>query len=293
MSRNTQGNWEAPLPFRNPVAKLPDNRQDTLKRFNNTRKMLQRKPDIEKHYHEFMGKLIANGHAEPVPDESLNSNAVRWYLPHFGVYHPHKPGKIRVVFDSAAETSGISLNKMLLSGPDLTNSLIGILLRFRTGPVAFTVDIEQMFHAFFVNAQYRDFQRFFWYKEDDPHKEVIEYRMKVHLFGNTSLPAVATTALRLTARTEERNYGTDAREFIERDFYVEDGLKSTSNCEEAISLLKRTQQMLATANLRLHKVSSNGLEVIHAFPEKDRATELRNLDLHHSIVPVQRFLGIS
>ncbi|XP_028407859.1 uncharacterized protein LOC114530488 [Dendronephthya gigantea] len=293
MTKNAQGNWEAPLPFRNPATKLPDNRQDTLKRFNNTRKMLQRKPDMEKHYHEFMGKLLEKGHAEPVPDECLNSNAARWYLPHFGVYHPRKPGKICVVFDSAAETSGISLNKMLLSGPDLTNSLIGILLRFRTGPVAFTVDIEQMFHAFFVNARHRDFLRFFWYKENDPCKEVIEYRMKVHLFGNTSSPAVATTALRLTAHTEERNYGTDAREFVECDFYVDDGLKSTSNCEEAISLLKRTQQMLATANLRLHKVSSNKFEVAHAFPEEDRATELRNLDLHHNSVPVQRSLGVS
>ncbi len=125
---------------------------------------------------------------------------------------------------------GVSLNKMLLSGPDLTNSLIGILLRFRIGPVAFTVDIEQMFYSFFVSTQHRDFLRFFWHKENDPNKEVVEHRMKVHLFGNTSSPAVATTALRLTARTEERNCGTDAREFVERDFYVDDGLKSAPNC---------------------------------------------------------------
>jgi hypothetical protein len=93
--------------------------------------------------------------------------------------------------------------------------------------------------------------------------------MKVHLFGNTSSPAVATTAPRLTARTEEHNYGTDAREFVERDFYIDDGPKSAPNCEEAVSLLKRTQQMLATANLRLHKVASNKPEVTHAFPEED------------------------
>ncbi len=293
MTKNADGNWEAPLPFRNPVSELPDNRGDTLKRFNNTKKMLQRKPDMKKHYHEFMGKLLDHGHAEPVPNKDLNSNAMRWYLPQFGVYHPLKPGKIRVVFDSAAETSGVSLNKMLLSGPDLTNSLIGILLRFRIGPVAFTVDIEQMFHSFFVSTEHRDFLRFFWHKENDPNKEVVEHRMKVHLFGNTSSPAVATTALRLTARTEERNCGTDAREFVERDFYVDDGLKSAPNCEEAVNLLKRTQQMLATANLRLHKVASNKLEVTRAFSEEDRATDLRNLDLHDDIIPVQRSLGVS
>jgi len=61
----------------------------------------------------------------------------RWYLPHFGVYHPQKPHKIRVVFNSAAETNGMSLNKMVLSGPELTNSLLDILIRFHQNPVAF------------------------------------------------------------------------------------------------------------------------------------------------------------
>lgn len=42
-------------------------------------------------------------------------------------HHPQKPGKIRVVFDPAVETDGVSLNKLLLSGPDLMNSLLGVL----------------------------------------------------------------------------------------------------------------------------------------------------------------------
>ena len=40
-----------------------------------------------------------------------------WCIPH----HPSKPGKIRVVFDSSAEFKEISLNKNLMSGPDLKN----------------------------------------------------------------------------------------------------------------------------------------------------------------------------
>ena len=51
--------------------------------------------------------------------------------------------------------------------------------------------------------------------------------------------------------------------------------------------------MLATANLCLHKVASNKLEVTRAFPEEDRTTDLRNLDLHDDIIPVQRLLVVS
>ena len=36
-----------------------------------------------------------------------------------------------MVFDSFAEFQGTSLNKQLLPGPDLMNSLLGVLMHFR------------------------------------------------------------------------------------------------------------------------------------------------------------------
>ena len=53
-----------------------------------------------------------------------------WNLPHFDVYHLKKPEQIRVVFDSSAEYQGKSLNRELLAGPDLMNTLLGVLVRF-------------------------------------------------------------------------------------------------------------------------------------------------------------------
>ncbi|CAB3978844.1 Hypothetical predicted protein [Paramuricea clavata] len=64
-------------------------------------------------------------------------------------------------------------------------------------------------------------------------------------------------------------------------------------CRQAIDLLKRTQAMLATGNLRLHKISSNDPKVTDAFPPDDRAADLRDLDLNHVNAPVQRSLGVS
>ena len=66
-------------------------------------------------------------------------------LPQHGVYHPNKPGKIRVVFDLSAEHHGVSINKEFLPGPDLTNQIVRVLLRFREEPVAVTSDIEAMY----------------------------------------------------------------------------------------------------------------------------------------------------
>lgn len=64
-----------------------------------------------------------------------------------------------------------------MTGPDLINSLLGVLLRFRKDLVAITADIQQMFYCFVVSEKHRNFLRFFWYEDNDPEKELVECRM--------------------------------------------------------------------------------------------------------------------
>ena len=131
--KNENGNWEMPLPFRSHNVSMPNNRDYAAKRLNGLLRTFKRKPKMEKDYLEFMGKMLDKGHAVPVPDEEISSkqgSRQLWDLPHFGVYHPKKPDQIRVVFDSSAECQGKYLNQEL-TGPDLMNSLIGVLIRFR------------------------------------------------------------------------------------------------------------------------------------------------------------------
>ena len=104
-----------------------------------------------------------------------------WYIPHHGVYHPHKPGKIRVVFDCSATFKGLSLNSMLHKGPDLTNSLVRVLTRFREDRVAVMADIEAMFYQVRVPDRDSSFLRFLWWEDGDMAQEVQEYQMLVHL----------------------------------------------------------------------------------------------------------------
>ncbi|KAM3936841.1 uncharacterized protein RB166_001498 [Leptodactylus fuscus] len=113
-----------------------------------------------------------------------------------------------------------------------------------------------MFHCFIVREDHRNYLRFLWHRDSDTNKEMIEYRMRVHVFGNSPSPAVATYGLRRTASDGESEFGKDARHFVEKDFYVDDALKSLPTAEEAIDLLRRTQGMLSRACLRLHKIDA-------------------------------------
>ena len=55
---------------------------------------------------------------------------------------------------------GTSINENLLSGPDLTNHLVGVLIRFRVGPVAFMANIQAMFYQVKVPGKQRSLLRF-------------------------------------------------------------------------------------------------------------------------------------
>ena len=239
-----------------------------------------------------MKKTLDNGHASRVPVDQLSTEKGKvWHLPHFHVYHPRKPDQIRVVFDCSAVFENESLNKHLLQGLDQLNSLIGVLTRFRKEEVAFTCDIEQMFHSFYVTPKDRNFLRFLWFENNDLTKPIVEYRMNVHLFGAASSPGVANFCLHQTAETHRKEFGDIASDFLLRDFYVDDGLKSVPTAQQALQLVNDSQTMCAKDNLRLHKFASNCKEVLEVLPANNRAKDLKDLDLRHDPMPVQRSLG--
>ena len=60
------------------------------------------------------------------------------------VYHKHK-NKVIVVYDCAARLESISLNNLLMLGPDLTKILLSVLMKFRLGKYAHSSDIAKMF----------------------------------------------------------------------------------------------------------------------------------------------------
>ncbi|XP_024119462.2 uncharacterized protein LOC112140681 [Oryzias melastigma] len=155
------GHYELPLPFKTDNPNLPNNKQYAEQRLSSLERRLRRDDRYYKDYVKFMADIISHGDAEKVPEQELDKE-VAWYIPHHGVYHPHKPDKIRVVFDGSARYKDTSLNDHLLTGPDLTNALVGVLCRFRKGPIAIMCDVERMFHQFHVVKEHQDYLRFLW-----------------------------------------------------------------------------------------------------------------------------------
>ena len=171
------GPYEIPLPFKNPEALVPNNKSQALARVGWLKKRLEKDSKLSDDYRAFMSDLLAKGYARKVPPVQASPDEGKaWYKPHHGVYHPHKPGKIRVVFDCSANFKGLSLTSMLHKDPDLTNSLVGVLTRLRKDRVAVMADIEAMFYQVRVPDRDSSFLRFLWWEDGDMVQEVQEYQ---------------------------------------------------------------------------------------------------------------------
>ena len=276
--------YEIRLPFREEP-RLDDNRQVALQRLDLLKRNFERNPEYAKEYKAIMADLLEMGYVEEAP-----ATTGKWYLPHFGVRSPQKE-KVRVVFDCASRYHGMSLNDTLLQGPDLTNPLIDVLVRFREQPYAFTGDIEAMFLQVLVPEPQRDYLRFLWWPQGDVTRQPKEYRNTRHLFGATSSPSCANLALHKTAEDFGHEM-EEARKTIRHNFYVDDVLKSVESEEAAVELLNDLKYLCAKGGFKLTKISSNSIQVLKSVPQEERAKNVKDLSLGTEALPVERALGV-
>ena len=97
--------------------------------------------------------------------------------------------------------------------------------------------------------------------------------------------------LHKTAEDGRAQFGDQAADFLNRNFYVDNGLTSVPTVPEAIKLIKDSQALCTSAKLRLHKFTSNCKDVLEALPKDDWAKDLKDLDLRHDTLLIQWSLG--
>ena len=286
------GHYQLGLPWRQKSVRLPNNREFAMTRLNHLKKRFQRDLHLFEKYKETIDCYVSSGFARQVPHEELevNEDTPVWYLPHHPVFHPQRPGKVRVVFDCAAKFKGSSLNDQLLQGPDMTNGLVGVLIRFRQEPVAVVADIEGMFHQVRVAPEDCHALRFLWWPNNLLTEELVDHQMLVHLFGATSSPSCASFSLKRTALDNQGEFDSETIETVSRNFYVDDCLKSVSTTEKAVRLSSQLRELLSRGGFRLTKWISNDRNLIASVPMTERAPSVVNLDLDD--LPTEQTLGV-
>ena len=209
-------------------------------------------------------------------EEQLSSETgSAWYLPHHSVVHPQKPEKARMVFDWAAKFEGTSLNDQLMRGPDLTNSLVCVLTRFREETTAI---MEIVTIYVFCGGQ------------GDLHCPPEEFQMCVQIFSGVSSPSCASFALRKTVDDNENEFDKDTVTTVKRNFCVDDCLKSVESDSKAIKLVQQLRDLLSNGGFNLTKWISNSRDVIESIPEAARVSSIRELDFDH--LPIEIVLEV-
>ena len=198
-SRYGNGSYTIGLPWKADPRLLPNNQSLAMARLKYQKTKLVKDPVLFKKYSDVLSNYIIFGYANRIPPERLDQKFLpRWYLPHHAVINPKKPNKLRVVFDCAEEYQGWSLNKCLLSGPNVIHELVSVLLRFREGYAAMAADIKEMFLRVKVPETVRGALRFLWWTGGNINAKPDEYELSIHLFGATSSRFCAISALQKT-----------------------------------------------------------------------------------------------
>ena len=216
-----------------------------------------------------------------------------WYVPHHGVYHPKKPEKIRVVFDCSATFQGRCLNKEILQGPDLINSLVGVLCRFRNDHIAFMGDIEKMYYQVRLPEEQQDFFRILWWPDGDTSQKLQEYRMTVHLQGCISSPSCANYALKRTAEDNKADFKDKVVQMLKRDFYVDDFLSSEVDDHSASKAISDVKTICKRGGFNLLKFVSNSRELMNNVDTSELAKSVKDLNISNDQLPCERALGVT
>jgi transposase InsO family protein len=281
--QTSDGRWETGLLWKDDVP-LPNNYTGALSRLRSLERKLAKDKNLATSYQDKMHDLISKGYA--VPSTTNEESPRKWYLPHFAVINPNKPGKIRVVFDAAARFGGTSLNDHLLTGPDILSMLLGNILRFREGRIGVAADIREMFLRIKITPQDQMSQLFLW--RESPEMDPQEFKLSSMMFGARCSPASAQYVRNRVAEGALATY-PEAAEAIMTRFYMDDYLNSHHTEDESSEMVEQVTKVLASGGFDLVNWASNSPRALRGVPPEARAAKTVELG---GATCTERVLGV-
>ncbi|XP_067654160.1 uncharacterized protein [Haliotis asinina] len=116
------------------------------KRLGNTEKKLSKDSNIAEAFENIMSSYLQKGYIRKLSAEETEPED-KWYLPHFPVVRMDRT-KIRIDFDTSAESKGTSLNSVIDQGPKLQRDIVDALLQFRRHQVVVISDTAEISSPF-------------------------------------------------------------------------------------------------------------------------------------------------
>ncbi|XP_055590943.1 uncharacterized protein LOC129743023 [Uranotaenia lowii] len=276
------------LLWRYNITHLPDSKPMALKRFLNLERRMAKDPELRGVLQQKLADYVTKGYVRKLTKEELEENHERvWYLPVFPVINPNKPGKIRLVWDAAATTHEVSLNSLLLTGPDLTTPLVSVLFKFREHRFGICGDIREMFHQVGIRGEDQHSQRFLW-REERELGEPSVYVMQVMTFGACCSPSSAQYVKNMNAERFSEQFPAASAAIVQCT-YVDDMLCSTETEEEAIELAKTVWDINNRGGFEIRNWMSNSVGILSAL-RGDSCAE-KSLDLSSSLA-TEKVLGM-
>jgi len=249
--------WLIPYPWIKDPKQLPDNKAQAQKRLESTERRLMKNADQAKLYDKQITEMETMGFARKLSKEEIESYKGHvHYIAHHAVIRPEKKSTpVRIVFNSSSTYQGHRLNDYWMKGPDLLNSLFGVILRFRENDAAFTGDISKMYHRVLITEEDQHVHRFLW-RNLETMREPDTYVKTVLTFGDKPAPAMAQIALRKTAEEGEDSY-PEAAQTLKRNTYMDDICESVHTAEKAEKMTKELDKVLENGGFKVKGWTSN------------------------------------
>ncbi|XP_070495848.1 uncharacterized protein [Chironomus tepperi] len=224
-------------------------------------------------YNKNVRELLNLNYCRVADSTDLNASWQNvWYMPMSLVVNMNKiPPKFRNVYDASARYKGMCLNDLLLKGPDLLIDLLKPLLVMRMNRVAFTADIQHMFHRIRICLRDQQVQRILFRENHDDQMQTLI--LSAMAFGPSCSPFVSQFVKNWNADKFVDQY-PKAAHAIKNLMYMDDLIASESSVTEAIELANQCIAICRHINWNLISFQSNSTKFLKALPMESVKKEI-------------------
>ena len=253
--------WETEYPYKvDPeiLSRDGDNRAQAIALMVKTENRLRRNTEAAREYCEQFQDFVNRGIFREVSDIELQQySGPRRYISHHEVFKEDSASTpVRLVLNTSLRYKGLSLNDILMKGPNALNNLFEVQLRFRSYQVALVCDLKKMYQSINTKLTERYIRLVVW-RNMNTENEPTTYGTETVTFGDKPAAAISAIALKETAELYQ-HIDEEAAAKIRDDMYVDDIATGGANMEKVQVLKRSIEEILAKGGFKVKGFVTSG-----------------------------------